>query len=107
MDEMYRGEEKVNPSANITGRRQWINEEMNAFVPVSWFAIQKLILFKRAAPYEASRSIAMNQVHILDVDILVLRELTKIIDEMPLMYDIAGGINACHGCSGRARMNGG
>jgi hypothetical protein len=115
---MYRREDKVNPSANITGCRQLINEEMNAFVPVASFAIQKLILSERAAPYEARWIVPMNkiylwtfdrfeQIFVLDVDILVLRELTKIIDETTLIYDIAGGINGWNNCNHRSGINGG
>ena len=47
------------------------------------------------------------RIFILDVDILVLRELTKIIDETPLIYDIVGGTSGRSGCNGRSQLNGG
>ena len=115
---MYRWEEKVNPYSNLSGCRELINPKMNAFVPVFWYPIAKLILPPWAKPDRIEWIAAMKKLHVwafdrfertfyLDLDIVVLRELTKIFDETPLIYDIVGGMDGWFGCHDRYTINGG
>ena len=118
LETMFRWEEQVNPFTNFTGCRELMNEQMKVVVPISWYAIAKLIPPHWSNQGAERWSTAMNKIHVwafdrferffvLDVDILVLRELTKIIDETPLIYDIAAGIDGWSGCNDRSRLNGG
>lgn len=118
VEEMYRWEEKVNPYSNINGCRELINEKMNALVPVSWYPIPTLILPPWAKPDRSEWIAAINKIHVwafdrfertffLDLDIVVLRQLTKIFDETPLIYDIVGGMDGWLGCNDRYSINGG
>ena len=115
---MHRWEERVNPFTTLTGCQELMNKEMEEIVPITWYAISKLFLPHWSNQGAARWAIAMNKIHvwafdrferifILNVDVLVLHELTKIIDETPSIYDIAAGIDGWLGCNDRSRLNGG
>ena len=115
---MLRWEEQDSPSANLIECHGLMNEQMKKIVPISWYPIPKLIPPRWSTPMLQRWAISMSQIHIwafdrferifiLDVDVVVLRELTKIVDETPLIYDIAAGINGWLGCYDRSQLNGG
>jgi lipopolysaccharide biosynthesis glycosyltransferase len=115
---MKRWERKQNPYANTTECSKLVNEKLNDLVPVNWYAVCKLNPPAWSVPAFSHWFIALNKIHlwafhlfervfILDVDIIVLRELTKIMDEIPMTYDITGGIDGWYGCDDRSRINGG
>ena len=118
IQQMYRWQSKVNPYSNINGCRELINEKMNALVPVSWYPIPKLIPPPWSKLYRTEWIAAISKIHVwafdrfertffLDLDIVVLREVTKIFDETPLIYDIVGGMDGWLGCHDRYSINGG
>lgn len=118
VETMYRWEAKSNLFAHINGCRELINEKMNALVPVSWYPLANLSLPPWTAPNRLDWIIAMNKLQLsafdrferffmLDLDIVILRELTKIFDETPLSYDVVGGMDGWGGCRDRYGINSG
>lgn len=109
---------KANPFHHNVHCRNLLNFELNSIVPLNWYPISKLTLPQWMALDVARWSTVMNKINlwafdifdrifILDIDIVILREVTKIMDETPMIYDIAGGIDGWYGCDDRSKLNGG